>query len=166
MQLSVILPNYNDAGTVERAVRAICDQTRPPDEIIIIDDGSTDSSPEIPLDLSKEYPFIQLHLFDHNKGTKAAVAFGRQRATGNFIYFAASDDYILPELFETSVDLLQSNSDAAFSTSETFVENETPRGWSKSIFGTPKIRSEAGYIAPSEPPASGPEMKSSSRRRL
>ena len=44
-RISIIIPTYNRAGTIERALDSIFNQTLVPDEIIVVDDGSTDETP-------------------------------------------------------------------------------------------------------------------------
>src|SRR4051812_2495556 len=56
VELSVILPNYNHARCLSRAIEAIAGQSRPPDEIIVIDDASQDNSLEILALARRQHP--------------------------------------------------------------------------------------------------------------
>ena len=101
--LSVFLPNYNHAQYVAQAIEAIVTQSRPPDEFIITDDASTDNSFEIISSYANRYPYIRLERHERNLG---AVATGRHLANmakGDYVYWAASDDYVLPGFFETAM---------------------------------------------------------------
>ena len=101
--LSVTLANYNHAQYVAQAIEAIVTQSRPPDEFIIIDDASTDNSFEIISSYASRYPYIRLERNERNLG---AVATGRHLANmakGDYVYWAASDDYVLPGFFETAM---------------------------------------------------------------
>ena len=56
VSLSVVLPNYNHGHLVRRALAALVEQDRPPDEIIVVDDGSTDDSLAILRDFARTEP--------------------------------------------------------------------------------------------------------------
>ena len=57
---SVIIPARNEEENIKRCITTICKQTYPHLELIVVDDGSTDQTPQIIRDLQKEYPFIIL----------------------------------------------------------------------------------------------------------
>lgn len=67
MKLSVYIPCYNAEKYLDKSIRSLLDQTRPPDEILIIDDGSTDQSVEI----ASRFP-VKVVRHDRNKGLAAA----------------------------------------------------------------------------------------------
>ena len=77
-----------------------------PDELIIIDDGSTDNSWEIIQDFARKYPFIRPFKNDKNMGCEFSVNRGLQLAQGDFFYGAAADDFVQPGFFEKSMALL------------------------------------------------------------
>mgnify|MGYP000876325071 CR=1 FL=1 len=56
MFISTIIPVFNDEKTVKQAIQSVIDQTEPPNEIIIIDDGSTDSSAKIVKSIKSSVP--------------------------------------------------------------------------------------------------------------
>ncbi len=89
MNISVIIPTYNRANTLERALHSVINQTFPPYEIIVVDDASTDSTKEI----LKKYSDKIFHVInDANKGVSFSRNAGIQRARGEWITFLDSDD--------------------------------------------------------------------------
>ena len=115
--LSVILPNFNHGNFLAGAIEALLSQSLPPDELIVVDDGSTDDSLSIVQELAQCHPCIRLLVLGKNQGTNEANRRGRMEATGTFIFFAAADDLVLPGLFARSVELLGRHPDAGFCSS-------------------------------------------------
>jgi len=101
--LSVFLSNYNHAKYVAQAIEAIVTQSRPPDEFIIIDDASTDNSVEIIQEFAHRYHFIDFARNHRNMGALATAQKLLSKATGEYIYGAGADDYVLPGFFETAM---------------------------------------------------------------
>jgi len=98
--VSVIIPVYNTAKYLDECINSVVEQTYKQLEIIIIDDGSTDNSPEIirkyaELD-SRIKPITQ-----SNKGQGAARNVGLAVASGSTIMFLDADDYFSPDLVKT-----------------------------------------------------------------
>lgn len=91
MKYSVIIPAYNAAQTLERAVNAALAQSLPPAEVWIIDDASTDETYHLAQKLSKNPRIHCLH-FEKNKGVSAARNAGWNAASGDWIAFLDSDD--------------------------------------------------------------------------
>ena len=91
--ISVIIPVYNRYNLIDRAIKSVLQQTRPPDEIIVIDDGSTDGTDMI---IKKNYPDIIL-LQQKNRGVSCARNNGIKNAKGTWITLLDSDDEWLPE---------------------------------------------------------------------
>ena len=99
MSLSVILPNYNHAEHLPRALRAMLRQGPALSEIIVVDDASTDNSVEEIEKFQRECPTIQLIRHPQNRGAPAALNTGLRAAKGEFIYCGASDDFVLGGFF-------------------------------------------------------------------
>ena len=76
MSLSVILANYNHAKDLPRSLRAMLRQGRALSELIVVDDGSTDSSIEVIESLQRENPVLRLIKHDQNRGAPAAFNTG------------------------------------------------------------------------------------------
>ena len=91
--LTVINPNYNHAALLPACVRSILEQTLIPDEIIIVDDCSTDESWKVICELEKKSPMIRgIHL-EKNGGVSNARNTGLQLASSVYVSFIDSDDY-------------------------------------------------------------------------
>jgi glycosyltransferase involved in cell wall biosynthesis len=108
---SVIIPTYNRAHTIERAVRSVFAQTQDSYELIIVDDGSTDKTQEILTFFAKNKPnnvFVKLLKTDH-KGVSAARNHGVEYASGRWISFLDSDDEWLPQKLQMQKDFIEKN---------------------------------------------------------
>jgi glycosyltransferase involved in cell wall biosynthesis len=112
--VSVVVPNFNHAHFLPRAIERLLGQHTPPDEIIIIDDGSTDNSPALVLDIARNHATVRPYLLDKNQGTVACMNHGLAVASGKYVCFAASDDLTEPHFFSLAVDALERDPRAAF----------------------------------------------------
>ena len=99
MRISVVVPNYNHADYLPRSLRALLRQEPAVDEIIVVDDASTDQSIAIVEALARTHPQVRLLRHAHNRGAPAALNTGLAAATGELIAFAAADDFVLPGFF-------------------------------------------------------------------
>lgn len=90
--VSVVIPTYDRAELVVRALHSVLAQTRPPDEVIVVDDGSTDDTVER---IRAQFPTVRL-LAQPNRGVSAARNTGIRAATGEWIALLDSDDEWLP----------------------------------------------------------------------
>ena len=107
MSLSAVIPNFNHAKWLPRSINALLHQSVPPSEIIIVDDGSTDDSISVIEKLVREHGSIRLIRHEKNSGAVAAINTGLAVASGEFVFFAAADDFVLPELTERAVTALR-----------------------------------------------------------
>lgn len=107
--VSTIIPVFNRPVLLREAVTSVLQQTYRPIEIIIIDDGSTDSTPEVICDLVKSSPDIIRSFRQENSGPGVARELGRQAANGEYIQYLDSDDLLLPSKFEVQVEALKAN---------------------------------------------------------
>ena len=98
--VSVIIPAYNYAQYLEGAVRSALAQTHQPIEVVIIDDGSTDTTPEVGKRLASQYPGVR-YFRQQNAGLSAARNTGIRLASHSFVTFLDSDDEFLPRMIET-----------------------------------------------------------------
>lgn len=98
--VSVIIPTYNRAHLVGRAIQSVLNQTYQDFEIIVIDDGSTDNTEDIIREFQKTDKRIKYIKHEKNKGGSAARNTGIKAARGEYIAFQDSDDEWLPEKLE------------------------------------------------------------------
>ena len=106
--VSIIIPVFNSEAYLDKCLESVCKQTLGNIEILCIDDGSMDSSPEILESWAQKDSRIRIFR-QNNKGQASARNLGLQRALGKFIGFVDSDDYVEPEMFETMVKEAESN---------------------------------------------------------
>lgn len=99
--VSVVLPTYNRARTLARAIRSILTQSYPHFELIVVDDGSKDNTVEVMAEFSD--PRVIYHRLDRNQGAAAARNAGMRLARGEFIAFQDSDDEFLSDKLEAQV---------------------------------------------------------------
>lgn len=97
--ISVIIPAYNCESTLERAVRSLLCQTYSGFEVIIIDDGSTDSTNQVACEIASQDNRIRLFTTE-NRGAGKARNRGIDEARGEYLCFVDSDDYVHPEFLE------------------------------------------------------------------
>ena len=113
-QISAIIPNYNHANYLPTSVTALQQQTRPSDEIIIIDDASTDNSIEVISALAEADPRIKVLKNRKNRGAIFTLNRGIEAASGNLIYCGAADDVTEKKLFVTLLAQIGRAPDAGF----------------------------------------------------
>jgi glycosyltransferase involved in cell wall biosynthesis len=102
LRIGVVIPAYNSAAHIGRAIDSVLAQTRPADEIIVVDDGSTDAT----ADVIRAYgPKIRL-IPQANTGASAARNAGINAATGDWIAFLDADDEWLPDRLAVQAELL------------------------------------------------------------
>jgi glycosyltransferase involved in cell wall biosynthesis len=107
--LSVILPNYNHGLLLPRATRALLAQERPPDEIIVVDDGSSDNSRAVIEELASANPKLRVLWNGTNRGAIPTLNRGIEAARSRYVYLAAADDWIMPGFFKLALEALERN---------------------------------------------------------
>ena len=95
-KVSVIIPNYNHGHLIEYAIISIFEQSDKHDEIIVIDDGSTDNSVQVIKNLQKKVTILKLITCKNNNGVLRAGMLGVKECSGDILNFRAADD-IMPK---------------------------------------------------------------------
>lgn len=113
--LTAVLTSYNYGKLLPATIESIIKQTVCPDEVIIIDDASTDNSPQVIESYSKRYRRIKSFSNPENIGVIKSLNRGIALATGKYILFVAADDPIRSRLVENSINILEKYPKAAFS---------------------------------------------------
>lgn len=105
-EISAIIPCYNDSEYVVDAIESVLNQTKIPDEVIVIDDGSTDELKKI---IGDYIANNDINLIEHeeNKGLPAARNTGIKAANGRYIALLDADDRWLPKKIEVQTAALQ-----------------------------------------------------------
>ena len=110
--ISVVIPNYNRASLIEKTIDNLFDQTMPPYEVIVVDDGSTDDSIEVIQSFGDKVRLIK----QTNQGPGAARNAGMSAASGDYVQFQDSDDlFALNKLQVQAVKMDQTGSDIVLS---------------------------------------------------
>lgn len=130
-EFTVIIPVYNVASYLPRCIESVLAQTIKAQKIILVDDGSTDSSGIICDEYAKKDETIQV-IHQSNQGLSAARNIGIDSADTTWITFVDSDDYIDTNMYETLFQNLE-NYDADLSICGVWVEKESGE---KSAFRT------------------------------
>jgi len=95
-RISVIVPTYNRVKFIERTIHSVLSQTYPDFELIVVDDGSTDSTSSTIAALAEKDPRIQYIKHNTNRGAQSARNTGVEAARGEFVAFLDSDDEWYP----------------------------------------------------------------------
>ena len=137
--VSVVIPTYNRAERLKRALESVFNQTFTDFEIIVVDDGSQDNTEEVIKNMQN--PRIRFIKHPRNLGVSAARNTGIKAATGKFIAFLDSDDIWRERKLEKQITKMFSDKSSLCYTSVAFVkENGTPVRIQKASY--------SGYIFP------------------
>ncbi|TWU05952.1 glycosyltransferase family 2 protein [Stieleria varia] len=127
--VSTIIPVFNRADRVRAAVDSVLSQTYRPIEIILVDDGSTDTTSSVLAELHRQHSEIIRVITQSNSGPGAARNTGLAIAQGEFIQYLDSDDVLHPEKFSKQVQSLTENTDAGVSYCITLRQDPRTNRW-------------------------------------
>lgn len=122
--VSTIIPVYNRAKMVPKAVDSVLAQTYRPIEILLVDDGSTDETPYVLAQLAADNPDVIRVIHKENGGPGLARETGRLSARGEFIQYLDSDDWLLPRKFELQVQALRDHPECGIAYGKSRYVNE------------------------------------------
>ncbi len=105
--ISIIVPVYNTENYLSRCLQSLVQQTVNSIEILVVNDGSTDGSQDIIDEFQSEYPDKIFPFKKENGGLSDARNYGLDRASGKYIGFVDSDDYVNHAMFEEMVSLAE-----------------------------------------------------------
>ena len=106
-KISVIVPVYNSIDCLEKCVQSVCAQTYTNLEILLIDDGSTDGTDKLCEKLAEEDSRIRTY-HKKNGGASSARNVGIKLASGEYLGFVDSDDYIEQDMYELMIEAVRS----------------------------------------------------------
>ena len=147
--LSILMTNYNHARWLPESLAAIVEQSSRALEIIVIDDGSTDNSVEVIQYFAKKEPRLRFIRNEQNMGTVYNAARLLEYASGDYVYFGAADDRVLPGLFEKSMSLLVKYPHAALCSAMSWVI-DAASGKKTNLFPFEHVATQESYISPSK----------------
>lgn len=111
--LSVIVPVYNAAATLEKCAASVLDQAPAAAELILVDDGSSDDSPALCDRLAAQDARVRV-IHQKNGGASAARNAGLAAATGRYVQFVDADDWVNPGLYDAALPPLEEGADVCF----------------------------------------------------
>jgi len=106
--VSVVIPAYNAEAYLREALDSVFAQTRPPDEVVVVDDGSTDRTPEILASYGERVRVVR----QPNRGEAAARNTGVLAARGALIAFLDADDTWLPQYLESQLRVYEAHGES------------------------------------------------------
>ena len=121
--LTVVIPVYNVEKYLKRCVESVLVQGWHNYDILLVDDGSTDSSPQICDDYVKAYDFISV-IHKENGGISEVRNTGISNAEGEYVYFLDSDDWIEPNTFSDLAEVIESDQYDIISFNQEIVKSE------------------------------------------
>lgn len=134
--VSVIIPAYNAAWCVAKAIDSALAQTYALTEVLVVDDGSTDETATV----VEAYGARVRLLRQANGGLSSARNLGIRNARGEYVAFLDADDYWLPAKLERQINLMRAHSDVGFCSTATRVE--TPQGEHLGLWECPAASGE------------------------
>jgi len=107
--VSIVLPTYNGEAYLEQSIESCLTQSYKNWELIIVDDCSTDKTPEIINNFSEKEPRIKVIRHQSNKKLPAALNSGFSDAKGKYFTWTSDDNYYAPDALSTLVSYLENN---------------------------------------------------------
>lgn len=134
-RFSVVIPAYNAAATLARAIDSVLDQTWPAHEIVVVDDGSRDDTAEIARRYGAPVRLVQ----QANQGVSVARNAGAAAATGDWLAFLDADDWYAPDRLRLHAEWIAEDAGLDFLTGD--YEYRDPGG---GLLGTSMAQHAAG----------------------
>ncbi|HEY3396237.1 MAG TPA: glycosyltransferase family 2 protein [Armatimonadota bacterium] len=150
LSLTACIPNYNHSQYLPEAIEAVLGQSRPPEEFLLLDDASTDTSVEIMESYAQRCPYLRVAQNERNLGVVASLDRLLRAATGDYVYFGAADDYVLPGFLEHALALAERHPEAAIVFGQIALRGHQPgapdsveirgvRRWTEPLYASPEV---------------------------
>ncbi|MCI4643585.1 MAG: glycosyltransferase [Hyphomonadaceae bacterium] len=146
-KVSVIIPTYNRVDLIAETLDSLLAQTRMPDEIIVVDDGSTDGTGEV----VQRYAEHLTYLRKENGGKASALNLAMEKITGDYLWICDDDDLLEPDVCERLAGALDADPDLGFAAGrheDFIVDPQTGE----------QVIKAPGYWRPSEPDEIFPDL--------
>ncbi len=148
LRVSIIIPNRNHSALLPRSLGAMVRQTRQPDEIIVIDDASTDDSRDTIRGFMAQLPQLRLLENPDRLGAIGSLNRGLHAATGDAVYFGAADDSTDPDFVSTVLGALEAHPSAGLACAEARLITEDGEFLGFRPVSMPLLTE--GYLSPAE----------------
>jgi len=109
MKTTCLITSFNYKNYIGEAIESALSQTYPFDEIIVVDDASSDGSGKILQDVYGHNIKVKIIIHEHNQGEIAATTTGFLQSSGDIIFFLDSDDIYHPQYLETALSIYNDN---------------------------------------------------------
>jgi len=136
-RFSVIIPAYNAAATLARAIDSVRAQSWPAHEIIVVDDGCTDATAEV----ARQYGDAVRLIRQANSGVSVARNAGASAATGNWLAFLDADDWYAPDRIKLHAEWIADDPALDFLTGDYEYRDDTG-----TLLGTSMAQHESGRM--------------------
>jgi hypothetical protein len=146
--IAVIVPNYNDSRYLPRCLGALLEQDEQPDEIVIVDDASSDDSVAVIRKLITGHPRARLIESPVNGGTYRAFESALGTISSDFVLPLAANDHVLPGIFSCAKDMLAEHPDAGIWSAMAILVDEDDQVLG--LHPSPLISSQGRYFHPEE----------------
>ena len=107
--VTIIVPVKNEEENIKRALQSCIESTYSPKQIIIVNDGSTDQTPQILDQMHKEYPYLHIIHLSKSVGKKKAIEMATEIASGEIYVFMDSDCNMANDAVENAVKIFLSD---------------------------------------------------------
>jgi len=148
VKLTVVIPNYNQGRYLAEAIDSVLSQDHLPDEILVLDDGSTDNSLEVIETYEKVHPFITSFRNAQNMGFSYTIQRLIKLASGPYVLGLAADDKILPGCLKNAMAMMREYPQAGLCSALSVLMDDG--GCIRGPFLTPILCSEPKYFSPAE----------------
>ncbi len=111
--VSVIMPCFNHGRFLRESIAGVLNQSWQPEELVVVDDGSTDDSRAVMLDVAHRDDRVKLVLRESNRGPSRSRNDALRIAVGDYVAFCDADDVWLPQKLEVQVEALRQRPDCA-----------------------------------------------------
>ena len=123
--VSVIMPAFNVAAYIEKALETVLDQTHTNLEVLVVDDGSSDKTREIIQRYAQKDHRVKPHFHKENKGVSEARNTAIKNANGEWLAIVDPDDWIAPERFENLIKIAKQTGADGVADNQYFVSSKT-----------------------------------------
>lgn len=146
--LTVVIPNYNDGQYLGESIGSVLRQRPLPDELIVIDDASTDNSVAIIEDLIRGCPFARLVRNPANVGVNRAFNVGIEQARSRYVYCLSANDFLASGVFARARQCLERHPDAGLWSAMMWMTDQN--GASTRIYPSAVVSLRDRYLDPVE----------------
>ncbi|MEY4331509.1 MAG: hypothetical protein RLZZ196_247 [Bacteroidota bacterium] len=138
--IAIVIPNYNDVETLPRSIQSAINQVPKPDEIIIVDDCSTDTSFEVANKFKNDCKEVRLIRNRENIGVMKTLNIGLNEVVSDYVLFLSANDYLLNGIVQSAKNSLREKKIGIWS-ALIFKEKKSP-------YPSPVVLKKGGYIPP------------------